>query len=624
MDELTNRDRTGGEAAAGPESGCGQEITDAAEAVQEPLKAGGEIRADGSYSWVDPGRKDPGADHRQTVNPWGDEAAAEGASYWKSSSSRPQGEDGAQAGSEQQAYRAQTGSEQQPFGAQAGGKRQAYDAQQGKEQQAFTGPAGNRQQAYAGQPVRERQNFTEQPKNSSPGRRWAILVAMALVFGLITGLTAFGVNRIGNFFYPPAGGQSSPASAPETEAPSGTRTVPPADTVPEEGNAGGSEEQQPAAGPEESVQEPGQELSTEPAQTPASPVPEMSVADVTANCMPSMVTISTMSVMEMQSFFGGSQKYTAKGAGTGIIVGQNDDELLIATNNHVVEGASQLSVGFIDEAAAEAAVKGADREADLAVIAVKLEDISDDTMEQIRVAVIGDSDALRLGDQIVVIGNALGYGQSVTSGYISAFDRELNLSDGTNSFISSNLIQVDAAINSGNSGGALLNMRGELVGINEAKSSVTMSGATVDNMGYAIPINKAEPILEELIDEAGRVRYSEEDQGYLGVTCANVTAEYSRMYGMPEGVCFTSVVEGGPAAEAGIRKGDVLVSMDGKAIKTYQALTDRLTFYRPGDTVTVVVLRTENDQDYEEYTCTVTLGARDVLEEILGTTPEDE
>ena len=344
---------------------------------------------------------------------------------------------------------------------------------------------------------------------------------------------------------------------------------------------------------------------------------DQTVAGVTASAMPSLVTISTMSVVEMMSFFGGSQKYEAQGAGTGVIIGQNDSELLIATNNHVVEGAEQLSVGFIDEEAVEASVKGTDPDTDLAVISVKLEDIPEDTLDQIRIATIGDSDALVLGEQIVAIGNALGYGQSVTSGYVSAFGRELELSDGYNSFTSSDLIQVDAAINSGNSGGALLNMRGELVGINEAKSSMTSSGATVDNMGYAIPINKAEPILEELMNEVPRDKHDEEDRGYLGVTCANVTEEHSELYGMPEGVCFTSVTPGGPAEEAGLMKGDILVSMDGKSLKTYERLTDRLQYYEPGETVEIVVMRANNGE-YEEKTVSVTLGSKDVLTEDQG------
>ena len=344
---------------------------------------------------------------------------------------------------------------------------------------------------------------------------------------------------------------------------------------------------------------------------------EQTVADVAANAMPSMVTISTMSVVEMMSFFGGTQQYQAEGAGTGIIIAQDDSNLLIATNNHVVSDATQLSVGFIDETAAEAAIIGTDPDTDLAVISVKLDDISDETMAQLKVATIGDSDALVLGEQIVAIGNALGYGQSVTSGYVSAFNRELNLSDGMNTFTSSDLIQVDAAINSGNSGGALLNMRGELVGINEAKSSMTSGGATVDNMGYAIPINKASSILEELMNDSGREEYDEDERGYLGITCANVSKEDSQFYGMPEGVLIRSVTEGGPAEEAGLKRGDVLISLDGKSVKTYDRLTDRLHYYQPDETVEITVMRAD-DGDYVEKTVSVTLGSKDVIEELTN------
>ncbi len=351
---------------------------------------------------------------------------------------------------------------------------------------------------------------------------------------------------------------------------------------------------------------------------------EQTVADVTANAMPSMVTISTMSVVEMMDFFGGTQKYQAEGAGTGIIIAQNDDELYIATNNHVISDAQQLSVGFIDETAAEAEIKATDPDTDLAVISVKLDDIDEDTMSQLKVATIGDSDALVLGEQIVVIGNALGYGQSVTSGYVSAFDRELDLSDGMNTFTSSDLIQVDAAINSGNSGGALLNMRGELVGINEAKSSMTSSGATVDNMGYAIPINKASEILEDLMNDAEREEYSDEDRGYLGVTCTNTDGmdkAYLEAYGMPEGVHIQSVTEDGPAEDAGIKKGDFIIAVDGKSVKSYERLTDRLRYYQPGDTVEITVLRAD-DGEYVEKTLSVTLGSRDVISGY--TEPEEE
>ena len=266
-------------------------------------------------------------------------------------------------------------------------------------------------------------------------KRWAILVAMALVFGTVAGGTAFGVNVAAGSLYDRHNAQKSLTN---------TQTV---------SNSGSTED-------------------------------KGTVAEVAQNAMPSLVTISTMSVEEMRSFFGGTQEYEVEGAGTGVIVGKNDTELLIATNNHVVEGADSLSVGFVDESAVEGQIKGTDADNDLAVVAVKLSDISSDTMNQIKIATIGDSDDLVLGEQVVAIGNALGYGQSVTSGYVSALNRDLQLTDNSgNTINSTGLIQTDAPINSGNSGGALLNMNGELIGINEATSSTTQSGTTADGIG---------------------------------------------------------------------------------------------------------------------------------------------
>ena len=342
------------------------------------------------------------------------------------------------------------------------------------------------------------------------------------------------------------------------------------------------------------------------------------VAVVAYEAMPSLVTISTMSVQEMQSFFG-TQRFEAQGAGTGVIVGENDTELLIATNNHVIEDAQEVSVGFIDEEVAEAKIKGTDRETDLAIVAVKLEDIPEETMSEIKTATIGDSDALVLGEQVVAIGNALGVGQSVTSGYVSALDRELDLSDSHNSFVSSGLIQTDAAINSGNSGGALLNMKGELVGINEAKSAYTSSGVTVDNVGYAIPMSKAMPILEELMNQTTRDKLSEEEQGYLGVSLVNISDEFAQLYGIPQGVGFAEVAEGSPAAEAGAVRGDILTEFNGKSVATVEDVMDEISYYRSGEEVELTVLRADNGE-YKEKTLTVTLGTEEAIQSLQSQT----
>ena len=343
-----------------------------------------------------------------------------------------------------------------------------------------------------------------------------------------------------------------------------------------------------------------------------------SVAVVAYEAMPSLVTISTMSVQEMQSFFG-TQKFEAQGAGTGVIVGENDTELLIATNNHVIEDAQEVSVGFIDEEVAEAKIKGTDRESDLAIVAVKLEDIPEDTMSQIKTATIGDSDALVLGEQVVAIGNALGVGQSVTSGYVSAFNRELDLSDGYNDFVSSGLIQTDAAINSGNSGGALLNMKGELIGINEAKSAYTSSGVTVDNVGYAIPMSKAMPILEDLMNQTTREKIPEDEQGYLGVSLVNISDEFAQLYGTPQGVGFAEVAEGSPAAEAGAMKGDILTEFNGKKVSTVDEVMDEIGYYKSGEEIGLTGLRADNGE-FKEKKLSVTLGTEEVIKSLQSQT----
>lgn len=404
-------------------------------------------------------------------------------------------------------------------------------------------------------------------KPMTVGKKWAALVAMALVFGLIAGGTMFGVNEVGNRL---AGNSGSSDKVGQTQ------------TTGSNSDSSSSDESS-----------------------------EGTVAEVAKNAMPSVVTISTMSVEEMRSFFGGTQQYEVQGAGTGVIVGENDTELLIATNNHVVEGATSLSVGFIDEESVEGEVKGTDVNNDLAVVAVKLSDIPEDTMNQIKIATVGDSDDLQLGDQVVAIGNALGYGQSVTSGYVSALDRDLTLTDQSGTTINSTgLIQTDAAINEGNSGGALLNMKGELIGINEAKSSSTSTGATVDNIGFAIPIDKAEDSLQQLMNLKTREKVDESQASYLGIRGSDVSAEASELYGIPTGVVISEVVENGPADQAGVKKGDILTELDGRSISSMAQLQDVLQYYAAGETVDLVVQRSDNGE-YQAQTLSITLGSAD-------------
>ena len=415
----------------------------------------------------------------------------------------------------------------------------------------------------------EQQEKTKKVREKKPmttGKKWVTVVAMALVFGLIAGGTMFGVNAAGNYL---AGNDSSSDEVGQTQ------TTASDSNFSSDGSGQGT------------------------------------VAEVAKNAMPSVVTISTMSVEEMRSFFGGTQQYEVQGAGTGVIVGENDTELLIATNNHVVEGATSLSVGFIDEESVEGEVKGTDVNNDLAVVAVKLSDIPEDTMNQIKTATVGDSDDLQLGDQVVAIGNALGYGQSVTSGYVSALDRDLTLTDQSGTTINSTgLIQTDAAINEGNSGGALLNMKGELIGINEAKSSSTSTGAAVDNIGFAIPIDKAEESLQQLMNLKTREKVDASQASYLGIRGEDVSAEASELYGIPAGVVITEVVENGPADQAGVKKGDILTELDGRSISSMAQLQDVLQYYAAGETVDLVVQRSDNGE-YQAQTLSITLGSAD-------------
>lgn len=348
------------------------------------------------------------------------------------------------------------------------------------------------------------------------------------------------------------------------------------------------------------------------------------VAAVAQASMPSVVAITTVSVQEIPSFFGySSRQYKSASTGSGIIVGDNDDELLIATNNHVVDGATTLSVCFIGddvanaetetvnagdngdlnvEDAVSAKIKGTDTDNDLAVVAVKKSDIPEDTLNQIKIAQIGSSDDLAVGQQVVAIGNALGYGQSVTSGWISALNRTISTDDGTNS---TGLIQTDAAINPGNSGGALLNMKGELIGINSAK----YADSAVEGMGYAIPISKAKPILEELMNRETREKVDSSKKGYLGVSLASLTTEAIEMYNMPTGAFVRSVEDDSPAQEAGICKGDIIVKFDGQKVSDGDDLLDKLQYYKSGEKIEAVIARATNGE-YEENTIELTLGTR--------------
>ena len=408
---------------------------------------------------------------------------------------------------------------------------------------------------------------TENGKKKVPlstGLKWLRLVCMAVVFGIIAGGVMVGMNYLGG------------SMAAEEES------IPQTSTVKVTAQAEDSD----------------------------------AVVAVAREAMPSVVTISTMSVEEMRSFFGGTQEIQVQGAGTGVIVNKNESELLIATNNHVVEGASQLSVGFVDQSSVEAQVKGTDVDNDLAVVAVQLSDIPAETLSQLKIATIGDSDELELGQPVVAIGNALGYGQSVTTGVVSALNRDLSLTDESGTAITSTgLIQTDAAINPGNSGGALLNMAGELIGINEAKTSSSGSGGSVDNIGFAIPIDKAEDSLKELMNLPTREKVDPSEASYLGIEGETITQDITQLYGIPTGVGVVAVEQSSPAEKAGIQQGDVITQFDGRAVANQQQLSDTLQYYKAGETVDVTLQRADNGK-YAGQTVSVTLGsAKDMPQE---------
>ena len=323
-------------------------------------------------------------------------------------------------------------------------------------------------------------------------------------------------------------------------------------------------------------------------------------ATIAKNAMPSIVSITNMSVQEVQSFFGGTQQQESTSVGSGIIIGQTDSELLILTNNHVVEGNEKLTVSFVDNESVEANVKGTDSTKDLAVVAVKISDVKDSTMDEIAVATMGDSSKLEVGEQVVAIGNALGYGQSVTSGIVSATERTLDGYEG------GTLIQTDAAINPGNSGGALLNSNGEVIGINTAKVATD----SVEGMGYAIPISDASDTIQNLMNQETKTKVSEAEQGYLGIQGVDVSDESAKMYNMPTGVYISDVVKNGGAQQAGLTKGSVITGLEGTTISDMNSLKEQLQYYRVGDKVKVTVQVPGNNGEYTEKTVEVTLGSK--------------
>ena len=331
------------------------------------------------------------------------------------------------------------------------------------------------------------------------------------------------------------------------------------------------------------------------------------VSDVVEDVMPAVVAITNSVTVTGQTWWGQTIERTGEAAGSGIIVGENDDELLIVTNQHVISDATTLSVQFVDGNTAEANLKGQDEDADIAVIAVAKDSLSGNTADEIKIATLGDSDALQVGEQVVAIGNAMGYGQSTTTGIISALHREANLTNGNHE-----LIQTDAAINPGNSGGALLNMKGELIGINEAKAGQVLSNGTiVEGMGYAIPISTVKPIINDLMNKETKTKASKNNQSYLGIGGVDVTDEVSSTYDIPEGIYVAQVDAGSAAEKAGLVRGDVIIKFDGQSVGSMEDLKKLMEYYEAGTTVELTI-KTQSEGGYDEKEISVTLDRRPV------------
>lgn len=365
---------------------------------------------------------------------------------------------------------------------------------------------------------------------------------------------------------------------------------------------------------DEKLPEQGEELLPEPfpggniqgilPEVPAVPAPATDVSQVVEEAMPAVVAVASTAVYQMPDFGfgwffgGGSQSYEVPSSGSGIIIGENDTELLIVTNNHVVQDTVSLKITFVDDAAVDAVIKGTDTDTDLAVISVPMDQIPQETKEKIAVARLGDSDGLKVGQGVIAIGNALGYGQSVTVGYVSALNREIKTSDGNTRV----LLQTDAAINPGNSGGALLNMKGEVIGINAAKYSST----EVEGIGYAIPVSSVQDILDELMNRKTRSEVAEEKQGYLGIQGTTVDEDAAAAFGMPKGVYVYKILKDGAAADSQLREKDIITKLDGMTVKSMQELQKLLKGYEAGETIELLVQRQEDGQ-YKEIQIPVTL-----------------
>lgn len=452
----------------------------------------------------------------------------------------------------------------QPYNGNPNGQNGYYGGQQHQQYYGNQNRYTNPYQQYDyyqghGQNPNGNGNSHHASKKHSYAKTTALVTAAALLFGVVSGGTMYGVNRAANTLLPYQSSQVNETIGQTTQIPAANTST-----------------------------------------TSSNGVVIEDVSAIVDATLPSVVSITNTQVYQSNTWFGQSQTYEVPSSGSGIIVGQNDSELLIVTNNHVVSDSEGLTVTFADESTADAAIKGTDSEADLAVIAVPLDKVSADTKGKIKAATLGDSDSLKMGQGVIAIGNALGLGQSVTVGHVSALNREIKVDDATKT-----VIQTDAAINPGNSGGALLNSKGEVIGINEAKYADT----SVEGVGYAIPISKAKDIIDDLMTRTTKIAVSESEQGYLGIQLQNIDESMAKMYGMPQGVYVYKIMEDSAAAGSDLHEKDIITKLDGEKISNYADLAKLLTYYKSGDTVTLTVQSLVNGS-YQEREVQLTLKQR--------------
>ena len=448
---------------------------------------------------------------------------------------------------------------------------------------------------------------TPAPKKADSAGKWIAVGALVVIFICV----CIGIGLIGVYSIQTANQQDSPSVGVLEVAPDAGDD---AEIQENDGNSAATDSSESSeAGlsgdsslTEGTTTEDGQvAAASEIAQQQSASAVVTDVTQVVEAVMPACVSITNNFTQTVQDFWGQTYSQDETASGSGIIIGENEQELLIVTNNHVVDSTEQLYVQFIDGETVEAQVKGTDASADLAVVAVKLDTIANSTKQEICIARMGDSDSLKIGEPAIAIGNALGYGQSVTTGVISALNRKI---ESSNSEEGTSLIQTDAAINPGNSGGALLNMRGEVIGINSNK----IGGSSIEGMGYAIPISTARPIIEDLMERQTRTKYSEEERGYLGISCINVTSDLSENFSMPQGIFVAQVYSGTGAEAAGLVRGNIVVAFDGVTVQSQEELTKQMQYYKAGESVEITIM-VNSANGYQQKNVTVTLSSYDQI-----------